>query len=937
MGRLCSTGVRDGGRLLRAALLASTALVGCASFANAIDGTWNLNGDGSYNIDTNWSSGQVPGGTDTATFGVSNQNNVDTAAGARSVGGWTFNAGASIYTFTLGGGGVAFIGDGILVNGGSVTIGFFFAGGPLQFFGSSTAGSANIINRDSGSFSRSAIEFFHTSTAGSATITNNYFVGFRNASTAGSANITNNDTLQFTDSATAGSANITNNAGVQFFGSSTAGSATITNNSILQFLTNSTAGNAQLITNAGAATDFSTSVGPAGNGKLSAGSIAGAGSYVLGSRELTVGSNNLSTTVSGVISGDGGSLVKTGTGTLTLTGTNTYTGGTTINNGILQIGPGGSIMGNVVNNASLAFITGFNPVTFAGAISGSGVLTKNGVGTLTLNAAHSYTGATTVDFGGLIVNGSIASSSALNVNNGAFVGGTGVLPTTVINGGTLAPGTSVGTIRVNGNLTFNPGATYAVELGANGVDRTNVTGTASLAGTVAVRIEPTATLQRANTILSAGARSGTFANLTGLPAHLSGELAYTGSEVRLFLSANLPTNSLPANQQGVAKTLNDFFNGGGTLPSGFATLFGLTGASFTNALSQISAPAPTVASVSAKQTVTSFMSLSLSPYQSSAQFINARAFGPVQSTPLPQDVADAYAAIMPMRAQPANFGSRWSVWGQSYGGLNKTGGDAAAGTNDTTTRTWGFAIGADHRVTQDTTIGFALAGGELSWGIAQGLGGGKSDVFQAGLYASHQIGPVYVSGMVAYAWYGMRTDRNITFAGPEALRAQFDAHSISGRIEAGYRLPGLWADITPYVAGQVQNFHTPTYSETALSGSGAFALSYTSRNTTATRLELGSWFDKMIALNRDDAILLRGRAAWAHDEGNGGGINAAFQSLPGAGFTVNGAAQPRDLALISAGAEYRLANGVSFSARFDGEFASRAQTYAGTGTVRYVW
>jgi hypothetical protein len=60
---------------------------------------------------------------------------------------------------------------------------------------------------------------------------------------------------------------------------------------------------------------------------MTAGSIEGGGIFQLGSKQLTVGSNNLSTTVSGVIADTGGgSLVKTGTGILALSGTNTYTG-----------------------------------------------------------------------------------------------------------------------------------------------------------------------------------------------------------------------------------------------------------------------------------------------------------------------------------------------------------------------------------------------------------------------------------------------------------------------------------------------------------------------------------------------------------------------------------------------------------------------------------
>jgi uncharacterized protein with beta-barrel porin domain len=59
--------------------------------------------------------------------------------------------------------------------------------------------------------------------------------------------------------------------------------------------------------------------------------------------------------------------------------------------------------------------------------------------------------------------------------------------------------------------------------------------------------------------------------------------------------------------------------------------------------------------------------------------------------------------------------------------------------------------------------------------------------------------------------------------------------------------------------------------------------------------------------------------------------------VPAAGLIINGAAPPPDKALVSAGAELRLRNGWSLTGKFDGEFANRLQTYAGTGTVRYTW
>jgi outer membrane autotransporter protein len=135
----------------------------------------------------------------------------------------------------------------------------------------------------------------------------------------------------------------------------------------------------------------------------------------------------------------------------------------------------------------------------------------------------------------------------------------------------------------------------------------------------------------------------------------------------------------------------------------------------------------------------------------------------------------------------------------------------------------------------------------------------------------------------------------------------------------------------------MQVFRTPSYSESAASGSSIFALGYNARTTTTTRTELGARFDWTTPLDYGTTLTLRTRAAWAHDHWSDPSITAAFLSLPGSSFTVTGAAPARDLLLASSGAEISFRNGFSLAAWFDGEFADQSRKYGGTARLRYIW
>ncbi len=547
-----------------------------------------------------------------------------------------------------------------------------------------------------------------------------------------------------------------------------------------------------------------------------------------------------------------------------------------------------------------------------------------------------------VNAGTLLVNGDLSAASGITVNPGGTLGGTGILPTTSVNGGVFAPGpaTGPGAVTVTGNLNFQAGSTYLVHLSPSTAATANVSGTAALSGTVLASLQPGSYVTRSYTIMTAhgGFGGSTFNALAFSPGGFGGTLSYTPTTVVLGLTSQLGRNGgLGQNQQNVANAINTYFNNGGALPPAFFNIFGLTGTNLASALSQLSGEAATGGQQSAFQLMDEFLNYMIDPLVDGggdAGGAGGQSMGFAAEQPtLPPEAALAYAAIL--KAPPRTFEQLWSIRGGAYGGYNRTEGDPGGlGTHDLSARAGGFAGALDYHVSADTVIGVALAGGDTNWGLADGLGGGRSNAMQAGVYGKTRSGPAYLAGSLAYTWHAVSTDR-LVLAGDQ-LSARFNAESFGGRLEGGYRLAWPVATVIPYAAVQAQSFSTPSYSETDLGG-GGFGLAFAARTATDTRSELGTRFERVVAVAPTSALALKARLAWAHDWVSDPTLAATFETLPGASFTVNGAAPASDSALATAGAELRLLNGVSVLGKLDGEFASHASTYAGTGVIRYVW
>jgi autotransporter-associated beta strand protein len=285
----------------------------------------------------------------------------------------------------------------------------------------------------------------------------------------------------------------------------------------------------------------------------------------------------------GVISGSGG-LTFSGPGTLTLGGANTFTGDTRVGLGNLSLNHSNALAGSTLNMASsddgtVAFglagnntyniggITGSKNLeiggnvlsvgannansTYSGQISGIGSLTKSGTSTLMMSGASSYTGATVVSDGLLVVNGSISTSILTTIQSGATLGGSGAVGAlTVQAGGTVAPGNSPG-ILSTGN--YNQAGTLSLEL--NGTlagaeyDQVNVIGTVNLSGLLTATVGYTPVNDQLLFILNndgSDAITGTFSGLADLDTidlggyqwRISYTANYAGSNTGTFTGGN---------------------------------------------------------------------------------------------------------------------------------------------------------------------------------------------------------------------------------------------------------------------------------------------------------------------------------------------------------------------------------------------------------------
>lgn len=668
-------------------------------------------------------------------------------------------------------------------------------------------------------------------------------------------------------------------------------------------------------------------------------------------------------------------LVKSDYGTLILTGTNSYTGGTTVAAGTLQIGDGGtsgSITGDVVNNAYLAFnrsdattfgglisgtgavqvlsgdltftannsygfltsiaagatlrlgsggpsgaiagdvlnngtlvINRSNDLAYAGAISGNGTIRQTGAGRTELTGdSLGFAGGTTVENGIVAVNGRLGGT--LDVWTTGRLEGAGTVGDTIVSG-VIAPGNrGIGTLNV-GNVIFNAGSIYEVELNATGQsDKLLASGAATINGgsvRVLAGVGNYASATTYTILTAAGGRTGTFTSgVTSNLAFLDPLLSYDTNNVYLTMTRNGTAF------RNVGITPNQIAAGDGVESLG-------SGNPVYNAVLNLSAPQARYAFDQLSGEIhASMRTVMLEDSRFVRNAVNDRlraSFGGVGAA---DGNVVTYEDGRPRPVAATTDGM--AVWGHAFGSWGRWNSDGNAARLSRSTG--GFFFGMDAAAFGAWRFG-ALAGySRTNFNVKDRQSSGTSDNYHVGLFGGTRWGDFAFRTGAAYAWHAISTGRTVAFPGfGDRLRSDYNAGTAQIFGELAYNIRAAGFAFEPFANLAYVNLHADGFTETGR----AAALSGRAGNIDATFATLGLRLSTRFNL-WETAVTLKGMAAWRHAFGDITPDATMRFTSGGAAFGIGGVPIGRNAAVIEAGLDVALSPAAMLGISYGGQFGS---------------
>ncbi len=535
----------------------------------------------------------------------------------------------------------------------------------------------------------------------------------------------------------------------------------------------------------------------------------------------------------------------------------------------------------------------------------------------------------------------------------------------VLDGGTLSmslrfggAAPSIGTLNVNGNVSFAPTSTFRVNVNGDGTnDKLFVGGTAALNGAVEVRAGGSFAPATQYTILTAsgGGLGGAnkFSKVTSSLAFLTPQLTYDANDVFLTLTCNSANCSdgtggggggtgfvsaaQTRNQNAVASSLD---GGSATNP----LIKDILGQSTDGAQQAFDALSGEVfGSVHNTQTTqmhftreTMLGRMRQASYYGAPGELGALSFGGPELA-YADGVAMPYAADFPAKAVPGKApplprgpSRDLTFWAQGLGGWAHADSDGNAASLKS--RFGGFLSGADARFGDAWRAGLVAGYMRTDLNVADRSSSAGIDSVQFGGYAGGKLGVFNVRGGASYSYDSIDTSRAIFFPGfTDKANAHF--HGNVGQVfgEVGYGMTLGSVAVEPLAGLAYVHVRDGSFAEAG----GLAALSSASANESTGYSTLGVRAATALPLANGTVLIPRGSLQWQHAFGDVTPVNAlAFQST-GTSFTVAGIPIARNAALVEAGFDWRFSPQAKLGAFYQGELAAHAESHAFKGA--FTW
>lgn len=561
--------------------------------------------------------------------------------------------------------------------------------------------------------------------------------------------------------------------------------------------------------------------------------------------------------------------------------------------------------------------------------------------------------------GRLLVGNSLGAGKLggnVSVENGALLGGSGTIGSLgslveIGSGATLAAGNSIGHLNIAGNLDFNSGSTFDVEVNDGGNVAGSNNDTTTVAGNVTIGSGTTVRVRAANgtddgstyapntsyTILSyTGSRTGMFNSAVDENfAFLDASLSYDPNAVLLNLSRNdlaFSDVATTPNQIAVANAFAAF----DTTSDVYQQMIGLSEEQAQAAYDSISGEIHAAGQYMNYSAFNLFNRMLGSNMAGGRTQLSTPTSGPalgyVASAHTLSAAATAINALDHSTLTPPS-----SYWFSPLGGRGSVDGDGNGASYDW--KAAGVAAGYEAPVLTDRgvlTVGFGV-GYLASWGNNDARqSSSDSHGGYVGLYADWVDGPLSVSGQLAYGLNRVSTSRDIVVGGLTArAEADYWSHNLGLGLESAYALTlseGL--TFSPLATLSVAWAGHRGFRE---SGAGLLNAEVSSESNWWMDTGLGAEIARQFQLEDGGKLKLTGRAVWAHRVGSMASDTTITLAGGGDPFQISAAEADRDRLLIGAGIGYSPTDRMTFSFDYAGEFAGSTENHTGKIGLKFAF